>query len=40
VRMSGLSLAIPSTPFWMYAATSSGVLIVQTMIFKPFSCAF
>ena len=35
--MSGLSLAMPSTPFFWYSATSSGLFIVQTMTFKPFS---
>ncbi len=35
--MSGLSLAMPSTPFFLYSATSLGSFIVQTITFKPFS---
>ncbi len=37
MSMSGLSLAMPSTPFFAYSATSSGLFTVQTITFKPFS---
>jgi uncharacterized protein (DUF362 family) len=39
-NMSGLSLAMPSMPFLAYSWASCEVFMVQTMIFKPFSCAF
>ena len=38
--MSGLSVAMPSTPFFAYSLASSGVFMVQTMTLSPFLCAF
>ena len=40
LKMSGLSLAMPSTPLAIYSLASSFVLIVQTITLKLFSCAF
>jgi hypothetical protein len=37
--MSGLPLAMPSTPFLAYSWASSAAFMDQTMIFMPFSWA-
>jgi hypothetical protein len=40
LKMSGLSVAMPSTPFFWYSVASFFVFMVQAMIFRPFWWAF